>query len=249
MWTEVSSSVPHFLQIGLSLNPIIYTCLLRVLCLVSRPVTTLDWVLLKDTLSPWAEMSFSSDKCVSESDSNTNSVMPRSVMFSPYSHTAKCMTTQFSTQHTQHLLTQWFKPQQCTACRMLFLWEKRHYWSVQLKKNISMNLQFKKSQRNPYSRMEDVCLWSHIALTREINICILTFSLPQIAFELYSTQISQQYHKTQILLQDWNLNNIWVLLPASQFKHSAALGDKSLAAIDQPMRFKILTFNLANGEF
>jgi hypothetical protein len=46
--TEVSSSVPHFLQVGLLLNPIIYRCLLRVLCLSRRPVTTLDCVLLKD---------------------------------------------------------------------------------------------------------------------------------------------------------------------------------------------------------
>ena len=48
MWTEVSSSIPHFLQVGLSLNPIIYKCLRKVLCPVSRPITTLDCVLLKD---------------------------------------------------------------------------------------------------------------------------------------------------------------------------------------------------------
>jgi hypothetical protein len=48
MWTEVSSSVQHFLQVGLSLTPIIYKCLLKVLCPVSRPITTLDCVLLKD---------------------------------------------------------------------------------------------------------------------------------------------------------------------------------------------------------
>jgi hypothetical protein len=48
-WTEVSSSVTHFLQVGLLLNPITYRCLLRVLCLVRRPVMTLDWVLLKDS--------------------------------------------------------------------------------------------------------------------------------------------------------------------------------------------------------
>ena len=47
-WTEVSSSVPHFLQVGLLLSPIIYKCLLKVLCPVSRPVTTLDCVLLTD---------------------------------------------------------------------------------------------------------------------------------------------------------------------------------------------------------
>jgi hypothetical protein len=48
MWTEVSSSVPHFLQVGLLLSPIIYKCLLKVLCPVNRPITTLDCVLLKD---------------------------------------------------------------------------------------------------------------------------------------------------------------------------------------------------------
>jgi hypothetical protein len=50
MWTEVSSSVPHFLQMGLLVSPIIYTskCLLGVLRPVSRPITTLDCVLLKE---------------------------------------------------------------------------------------------------------------------------------------------------------------------------------------------------------
>jgi hypothetical protein len=48
MWTEVSSSVPHFLQVGLLFSPIIYRCLLKVVCPVSRPITTLDCVILKD---------------------------------------------------------------------------------------------------------------------------------------------------------------------------------------------------------
>jgi hypothetical protein len=48
MCTEVPSSVPHFLQVGLLLSPRIYKCLLKVLCPVSRPITTLDCVLLKD---------------------------------------------------------------------------------------------------------------------------------------------------------------------------------------------------------
>ena len=48
MWTEFSSSVLHFLQVGLLLRPIIYRCLLKVLHPVSRPITTLDCVLLKD---------------------------------------------------------------------------------------------------------------------------------------------------------------------------------------------------------
>jgi hypothetical protein len=41
MWTEVSSSVPHFLQVELILSPIIYKCLLKVLFPVRRPITTL----------------------------------------------------------------------------------------------------------------------------------------------------------------------------------------------------------------
>jgi hypothetical protein len=46
--TEVSSSVPHLLQVGLLLSPITYKCLLQVLRPVSRPITTLGCVLLKD---------------------------------------------------------------------------------------------------------------------------------------------------------------------------------------------------------
>jgi hypothetical protein len=45
---EVSSSVPHFLQVGLLLSPITCRCLLKVLCPVSRPITALDCVLLRD---------------------------------------------------------------------------------------------------------------------------------------------------------------------------------------------------------
>jgi len=48
MWNEVSSSVPQFLQVELLHITIIYRCLLKVLCPVSRPITTLDCVLLKD---------------------------------------------------------------------------------------------------------------------------------------------------------------------------------------------------------
>ena len=52
MWTEVSSSIPHFLQVQLLLSPNVYKYLLNVLCPVRRPVTTLDCVLLKD--NNWA---------------------------------------------------------------------------------------------------------------------------------------------------------------------------------------------------
>jgi hypothetical protein len=48
MWTEFSSSVPHFLHMGSLHNPMICKCLLKVLWPVSRPITILDCVLLKD---------------------------------------------------------------------------------------------------------------------------------------------------------------------------------------------------------
>jgi hypothetical protein len=48
IWAEVSSSALHFLHKGLSVSPIKWRCLRRVLCPVSRPVTALDCVLLKD---------------------------------------------------------------------------------------------------------------------------------------------------------------------------------------------------------
>jgi hypothetical protein len=47
MWTEVSSSVPHFLQMGSLYGPMKHKCLLKELCPISRPITTLDCVLLK----------------------------------------------------------------------------------------------------------------------------------------------------------------------------------------------------------
>jgi hypothetical protein len=49
MWTEVSSSVPHFLHMGSLHSPMLCKCLLKVLCPVSRPVTILVCVLLKDS--------------------------------------------------------------------------------------------------------------------------------------------------------------------------------------------------------
>ena len=46
MWAEVSSLTPHFLHRGLSSSPSRWRFLLRVLCPVRRPVTTLDTYLL-----------------------------------------------------------------------------------------------------------------------------------------------------------------------------------------------------------
>ena len=48
MWAEVPSSAPHLLHSGLSNSPNRWRCLFRVLCPVRRPVTALDWVLLKE---------------------------------------------------------------------------------------------------------------------------------------------------------------------------------------------------------
>jgi hypothetical protein len=47
--------------------------------------------------------------------------------------------------------------------------------------------------------MKDICLWSHIALTTAMNVCIHSFLLPLIAYEL-STQISQHYLEPKHIL-------------------------------------------------
>jgi len=48
MWTEVSSSVAHFLQVELLLSPITSKCFLKVLFPLRRQITTLVCVLVQD---------------------------------------------------------------------------------------------------------------------------------------------------------------------------------------------------------
>ena len=48
MWAEDSPTVPNFLQVGSLLSPITHKYLLKVLCPVTRPITALNCVLLKD---------------------------------------------------------------------------------------------------------------------------------------------------------------------------------------------------------
>jgi hypothetical protein len=91
MCTEVSSSVPHFLQVWLSLSPITCRCLLRVLCPVSRPITALVCVLLKD----------SNRAPVARSEPEINSQACLCVIQGPR-HNARCW---FYIQHFIFLLT------------------------------------------------------------------------------------------------------------------------------------------------
>jgi hypothetical protein len=67
MWVEVSSSAPHLLHNELPSCPSRWRCLLRVLCPVRRPVTALDYVLLKDrnlALAPRQGPEISSRACL-----------------------------------------------------------------------------------------------------------------------------------------------------------------------------------------
>ena len=50
--------------------------------------------------------------------------------------------------------------------------------------------------------MKDICLWFHIALNIEVNICIPSFSLPPLHMDSFcqSTWISQHYQDTQMIL-------------------------------------------------
>jgi len=67
MWAEVLSSIPHLLHNALPESPSRWRCLLRVLCLVRRPVTTLDCILLKDrslALTPRQRPEINSRACL-----------------------------------------------------------------------------------------------------------------------------------------------------------------------------------------
>jgi hypothetical protein len=81
---NVSSSAPHFLQVGLSLSPIIYKCLLKVLCPVRGPITTLGCVLLKD--NNWT--------LVATSGSEINSRACLYVLQGPHNNTRCCFSIQ-----------------------------------------------------------------------------------------------------------------------------------------------------------
>ena len=147
-------------------------------------------------------MSWSSSKWAPDTNFNAISVMPWSVKFYPYIHTAKCTLSQLRTEQTQHLLTLWFKYQHCLASCMLLPWEGMD-WHVQLKIGISMNLQFKtvttksleqnegylpvfsyctnKSNKCLYSFLScpTDCIWTHLpqhpnehALPQNLNIAI-----------------------------------------------------------------------------
>jgi len=69
--------------------------------------------------------------------------------------------------------------------------------SVVLKIDISMNPHVKESERNPYRRMKDICLSSHIALNRNKHVYAF-LPLPLISRELipHNIQISQHNHET-----------------------------------------------------
>jgi len=79
MWTEVSSSVSHFLHLGSFPIPIMHRCFLKVSCPVSRPITTLVWVLLRDN----------SRASVGGSGPNINSQACPCVLQVPH-HNARC---------------------------------------------------------------------------------------------------------------------------------------------------------------
>jgi hypothetical protein len=70
IWVEVSSSAPHFLHSGLSINIIKWRCLHRVLYPVRSPVTTLECTLVKNNsliLVPWQGSDIISRACCWES--------------------------------------------------------------------------------------------------------------------------------------------------------------------------------------
>jgi hypothetical protein len=90
-----------------------------------------------------------------------------------------CTLTQYSTQQTQHLVILIMIQASALSAVLHVLaltgnglncWvANRHKHEYTVKK--------KRSWRNTYSRKKDICLWSHIVLNREINVCTHSFPL------------------------------------------------------------------------
>jgi len=96
--TEVFSSVPHFLQVGSLHNSMICKCLLKVLCPVSRPVTTLDCILLKgNSRAPIARSG-------PEINSRACLCIPQGPRYRPHSGTNKALCKSLSTQGAPRVL-------------------------------------------------------------------------------------------------------------------------------------------------
>jgi hypothetical protein len=159
------------------------------------------------SLSLWAIVSLSSNECVSEPDSNISFVMFWSVRLLVVAILLNALNP---TQHTWH-------PTPSDRSIVCIAWPVTYYCSDMEQTQVLSWRQLwawiyisKESQRNCCRRMKNICLWSHIALNIEINICMHFFPFPLIAYEFirHSTQISQHYHETQTSLWGWNLNSV-----------------------------------------
>ena len=100
----------------------------------------------------------------------------------------------------QNLLTLWLKRQQCLACRTLLPWEGTG-WSIQLKVDISMNLQFKKVKKKSLQQNKE-----HLPLvpccTNHRNKCLYsTLSSPSDCIQTHSLQHTDKPATT------WKLNS------------------------------------------
>lgn len=115
--------------------------------------------------------------------------------FSLCSHTTKCTSTKLTVQQTQNLLNpwMWFK---CLHCQPITCFCSDKEWTEMLswRQTKPWNYCSQKSHGNLYSRMQDSCLWSHIALSNAVNFCMHSFPLPLIA----------SYPGTSAL--SWNMN-------------------------------------------
>jgi len=63
----------------------------------------------------------------------------------------------------------------------------------------NMKLQYTNIHTNPYSRMKDVCVWSHTALTNSINVVWGPFSPPVIRRRAVTTQTGHSSMKSNLL--------------------------------------------------
>jgi hypothetical protein len=105
----------------------------------------------------------------------------------PFFHfsVSRCTSTQYSTWQTQHLVILIIIQASALSAvlHVIALTWKGINCSVKNRHKHEPTVK-KRSQRNPYNRKKDICLWPHIALNREINVCMHFFPLLLTAYEL-----------------------------------------------------------------
>jgi len=142
------------------------------------------------------EMSLYSDECVSRVWFWYQFHDALVCKFSLCSHITKCTSTKLYNKPK----TFWIPERDSSVCTAqpitCFCSDKERTEMLSWRQTKAWNYCSQKSHRNLYSRMQDICLWSHIALSNAVNFCMHSFPLLLIASSpRYISTIMKREHQ------------------------------------------------------